>query len=1088
MTKLIKKYKNPSGTITKQFNTNPDYYDSNTDYFWQDYGYHWEPYSDDMYKKYSDDFNFPKTYKKSITPVLVDKAGKPVPKRIADNIEARRKKEYEAYQNSLNQNFNIDLENVTITPNGSQTELSEEIPIDNSVAKPGAMEYNPDWYDWRQNQIAQDIQIGKEREQVRKNNKMLDHLFVTLPAALTLAPIVGYELAAAAPAAYQWLTTNPVGQELVRSTVYGEGLNQISKLLGYEDWGEVPYKLFGGKDYAHLNQWAKLGLNFTNPGYLFRPMVGEVTDAMSTLTEQAMKSVPTRATTGDLAREMNKQLHLFDKNQALIKQNEHIVDPLIRKFTTPGGDIRLRLYSHTETNPREIVIKPQGENKFEVHIRTWDGDHVPANLSKYEKYKLFEALHEQIPEGGEILFPKSNPDYVATRGTVAALKKLSRDPRYMEGDPGSLLYRDKNGEIKTFDGTSFIKKVTEDSNPKPLNLSKEETSELKHRLFNIVINSASKTQRQRAWKALFYISEGSPATGKDAALSKLITDNYYTIEKYIKTGDRSLLKELDKGYIGQVTKEILDSDKRIGETKLRQYLDFAHRDDITLVDLTLGVKDNKVNIPEIYKLLKRSPGLLDKQDRIQILEGEVIGSKKAITNKHVLGLLKSVRVKGITPIVAKNGTNGERAIQTLNNERPIFSYSLEQHRIQSKEKGVYNTGGMWNYIYSDPTTGKYKIIELDIFKHSDLDVKYQIGNGKGFKEELQNNLLKRAINTAEDTPVVVIGERQLTTNDVLNQLNGLEKTRIKILDKFKSGEITEAEKDKIITKIQDDIDKAYSIMSDIDPSYYINNRTRLDAVSENLSGTINIGEGVERPIKESDKHFNAALEKITGFLKKLKDKSYLETKKDHKTKLNKAIEIGDKLQLNIKETSSKVSQGNGNQLEELWLKWQRPKLYKKAKANQDEELFKRSLQDEEFMSKMNVLAQYSSTPIPRALKKRKLLKKTGKLNQLNVEDKAKNTVYILNNYTPTTKNKYELLKMIQNDETLLPDLRIEQYSPDGKIDKTVIEAYEPRLREYKQKFKDFLIDASQYIADPETQLKYKKLAEKIKMYKQGNKF
>jgi ATP-dependent exoDNAse (exonuclease V) beta subunit len=72
-------------------------------------------------------------------------------------------------------------------------------------------------------------------------------------------------------------------------------------------------------------------------------------------------------------------------------------------------------------------------------------------------------LYDELPEGAEILFPKSGPGYYGTRGTVAALKRLSRDPRFTPGTKGILYYEDKVGEgkggkIKTYEGTSFIKK------------------------------------------------------------------------------------------------------------------------------------------------------------------------------------------------------------------------------------------------------------------------------------------------------------------------------------------------------------------------------------------------------------------------------------------------------------------------------------------------------------------------------------------------------------------------------------------------------------------------------------------------------
>lgn len=126
--------------------------------------------------------------------------------------------------------------------------------------------------------------------------------------------------------------------------------------------------------------------------------------------------------------------------------------------------IRLRLPTHTKNLPREIVLEPQGNNQYRIHIRTWNGDHVPANLDSKEKQALFESVYNELPEGTEILFPESSADYPATRGTVAALTHLSRDPRFQRGNTtGTLIYADKDGNLQTFTGNSFIK------GEKPLN-------------------------------------------------------------------------------------------------------------------------------------------------------------------------------------------------------------------------------------------------------------------------------------------------------------------------------------------------------------------------------------------------------------------------------------------------------------------------------------------------------------------------------------------------------------------------------------------------------------------------------------------
>lgn len=62
--------------------------------------------------------------------------------------------------------------------------------------------------------------------------------------------------------------------------------------------------------------------------------------------------------------------------------------PNIVRTVQDNGKIRLSLPSHTENNPRQLVLEPQGDNKFYVHIRTWDGDHLPANLTNEEKQQF----------------------------------------------------------------------------------------------------------------------------------------------------------------------------------------------------------------------------------------------------------------------------------------------------------------------------------------------------------------------------------------------------------------------------------------------------------------------------------------------------------------------------------------------------------------------------------------------------------------------------------------------------------------------------------------------------------------------------
>lgn len=130
------------------------------------------------------------------------------------------------------------------------------------------------------------------------------------------------------------------------------------------------------------------------------------------------------------------------------------------RFQQSNGKIRLQLNSHTEAKPRQFVLDPQGDNKYYVHMRVWDDadKKVPATMSSADKNTLYEALYNELPEGGEILFPKSGPGNYGTRGTVAGLQHLSRNTGFTPGTPGTLQYLDKDGKtVRTYNGTSFIK-------------------------------------------------------------------------------------------------------------------------------------------------------------------------------------------------------------------------------------------------------------------------------------------------------------------------------------------------------------------------------------------------------------------------------------------------------------------------------------------------------------------------------------------------------------------------------------------------------------------------------------------------------
>ena len=136
-----------------------------------------------------------------------------------------------------------------------------------------------------------------------------------------------------------------------------------------------------------------------------------------------------------------------------------------------NGKVRLQLSSHTNTQPREVVVESvKGQpNKYRAHVRTWDNiaeKTAASNLTKQDLATLQNAVYENLPEGAELLFPESGPGYYGTRGTVASLLRMSRDPRYLKGSSGILQYMDKDpitgkSIIKTFSGNGFIKPSSE---------------------------------------------------------------------------------------------------------------------------------------------------------------------------------------------------------------------------------------------------------------------------------------------------------------------------------------------------------------------------------------------------------------------------------------------------------------------------------------------------------------------------------------------------------------------------------------------------------------------------------------------------
>ena len=137
--------------------------------------------------------------------------------------------------------------------------------------------------------------------------------------------------------------------------------------------------------------------------------------------------------------------------------NSKILPNGIERSVGLNGKIRFSLPSHTQASPRQLVLEPAGNNKFRPHIRIWDPGHVPGTITPQDKNLLYQTMYDALPNGAELLFPETAPGFYGTRGTVAGLQRLGRDPRFIRGTRGTLQYIDKDGTIKSFESTSFIK-------------------------------------------------------------------------------------------------------------------------------------------------------------------------------------------------------------------------------------------------------------------------------------------------------------------------------------------------------------------------------------------------------------------------------------------------------------------------------------------------------------------------------------------------------------------------------------------------------------------------------------------------------
>lgn len=278
-------------------------------------------------------------------------------------------------------------------------------------------------YEWLPETTLPTVPITGHRKNVAKD---LDKVMAT---SLAL-PFLAYGAGTLASTIASSVAANPqLWAQALQRTAAGmigyEGVNEANKLINNgETWGQTASRVL------HIPEWAG---DLSNPGGFLEGVI----------------------TNGG-----NKVLNIVNSgiNRIFNTSKQSIVNPSIIRTVGPTGKIQLSLPSHTKSNPRQFILDPQGNNKFYVHMKTWDGDHIPANLTNEEKQTLFQALYDELPDGAEILLPLSSDKYLATRGTIAGLQRLARDSRFTPGTPGIVKYVDKDKKtIRIYNGTSFIK-------------------------------------------------------------------------------------------------------------------------------------------------------------------------------------------------------------------------------------------------------------------------------------------------------------------------------------------------------------------------------------------------------------------------------------------------------------------------------------------------------------------------------------------------------------------------------------------------------------------------------------------------------
>ena len=535
-------------------------------------------------------------------------------------------------------------------------------------------------------------------------------------------------------------------------------------------------------------------------------------------------------------------------------------------------------------------------------------------------------------------------------------------------------------------------------------------SQLVKGLTKLATSNKITPERQRLWKALMYISNGRPSHGMQLAKDRLSSEELTHLMHYVKTGDASALTNVKPGYIGFIRK----GDK--SEDWLERYTTYIDPTKIDLLDLTLMTQSSTADIPKLYKQLSKSAPILTKKQAIDILGGKIIGTKSAITNREILGLLEGQNVpKGITPIVSDTYESGVKAIERLNTEKPILSYSLNVNQIKSAKKGeegMFNTAGMHNYVYLDEN-GKFRLVEVDVFKNSigDIKKKYadvgqEVTNFKQKVKDVGIQHMFKKYNNAEQTAVLIVREKNVTADDILKAL-AMQQTKIaEGRAALREGKITEKQYRVIRQNVKETESKLEDILRSINPKWYIDNATKVNYTQKQLLGK---PDKLGHFYTDSDLHRESVVDKILNTQNSRKTPQIIESTDRNRIRkiIDKASERGEQDALTEKAiiTSLEHTPETLNPTLKQMYKIVKPKKYDQAMLKRRTIEFSRSPQD-------NIELLFNTknkTYIPQAFN----------YDNKGINAQINNTIYILQNYSLNNPSiRQETIRAIDNGYTL----------------------------------------------------------------------